>query len=376
MYAHASTASVLTAQRMAAPVTQDKRKIKYFILVLNPLCVRAARFHTVNQPLVIEDIDKPKVGEDEVLIKVKAAGMCYSDVHVIDGVIAADPPVTLGHEIAGEVVEVGSEVKGIRSTDRVLVHFLSPCGKCRYCLQGHGMRCAYLFEREGYGFSDDGGYAEYCKVKADRLVILPNDIPIEFAATLGCAGITAYHAVKSIARVRMSESIVIYDGGVGLYALQIAKAMGAYTIAVARSEERLRYAESLGADHVIKASGNIRREVRRVTDGLGADVVLDFVITDESISNAIGMLANGGRVVLVGVSNKPISINPQVTVLKEFSIAGSLVGNKDELEELVKLASKKRIRSIANRRFSLDEINDALNILRRGEIVGRGYVVP
>ncbi len=340
--------------------------------------MRAARFYEIGKPLRLEDIEKPKVGDDEVLIKVKAAGMCYSDVHVIDGVISADPPVTLGHEIAGEVVEIGSKVDGFNSTDRVLVHFLSPCGRCKYCLQGYGMRCKYLFEREGYGFSDDGGYAEYCKVKADRLVKLPNNLAIEFAATLGCAGITAYHAVKSIARIRIGESVVIYGaGGVGLYALQLAKAMGAYTIALARSEERLKYAESLGADYVINAkSSNLKKEVKKATDGLGADVVLDFVITDESISNAIGMLANGGRIVLVGVSNKPISINPQVTVLKEFSIMGSLVGTKDELEELVNLASKGRIRSIANRRFKLEEVNDALNMLRNGGIVGRGYIVP
>jgi len=340
--------------------------------------MRAARFYEVGKPLRLEDIEKPKVGDDEVLIKVKAAGMCYSDIHVIDGVISADPPVTLGHEIAGEVVEVGSKVDGFNSTDRVLVHFLSPCGRCKYCLQGYGMRCKYLFEREGYGFSDDGGYAEYCKVKADRLVKLPNNLAIEFAATLGCAGITAYHAVKSIARIKIGESVVIYGaGGVGLYALQLAKAMGAYTIALARSEERLRYAESLGADYVINAkSSNLKKEVKKATDGLGADVVLDFVITDESISNAIGMLANGGRIVLVGVSNRPVSINPQITVLKEFSIMGSLVGTKDELEELVNLASKGRIRSIANRRFKLEEINDALNMLRNGGIVGRGYIVP
>ncbi len=340
--------------------------------------MKAARFHEIGKPLRIEDIEKPKVGDDEVLIKVKAAGMCYSDVHVLDGVISADPPVTLGHEIAGEVVEIGSKVNDFKSTDRVLVHFLSPCGKCKYCLQGYGMRCKHLFERESYGFSNDGGYAEYCKVKADRLVKLPNNIAIEFASTLGCAGITAYHAVKSIARIKIGESVVIYGaGGVGLYALQLAKAMGAYTIALARSEEKLRYAESLGADYVINAkSSNLKKEVKKATDGLGADVVLDFVITDESIGNAMGMLANGGRIVLVGVSNKPISINPQTTVLKEFSLMGSLVGTKDELEELIHLASKGRIRSIANRRFKLEEVNDALNMLRNGSIIGRGYIVP
>lgn len=340
--------------------------------------MRAARFHAVGKPLQIEDIEKPRLNSNDVLIRVKAAGMCYSDVHVLDGIIAADPPVTLGHEIAGIVEEVGSSVGDYRKGDRVLVHFLSPCGKCKRCLQGKGMQCFRLFQREGYGFSDDGGYAEYCKVDAERLVKLPDDLSIEFAATLGCAGITAYHAVKSIARVKMGETVVIYGaGGVGLYTLQVARLSGAYTIAVARSEARLRLAESLGADHVVSAKdGNVRKEVKRLTDGTGADVVLDFVISDESVKNAMSMLANGGRLVLVGVSNKPISIDPQITVLKEFSLLGSLVGTKDELEELVGLASSKRIRSIANKAFTLDEVNDALTMLRRGEIVGRGYIVP
>ncbi|MEM0364797.1 MAG: NAD(P)-dependent alcohol dehydrogenase [Candidatus Nitrosocaldus sp.] len=340
--------------------------------------MRAARFHAVGKPLQIEDIEMPRLGADDVLIRVKAAGMCYSDVHVLDGVIAADPPVTLGHEIAGVVEAVGSNVTDYRKGDRVLVHFLSPCGKCKRCLQGKGMQCFNLFKREGYGFSDDGGYAEYCKVNADRLVRLPDDLSIEFAATLGCAGITAYHAVKSIAKVRSGETVVIYGaGGVGLYALQAARLAGAYTIAIARSEARLKLAESLGADHVVNAKdSNVRKEVKRLTDGIGADVVLDFVISDESTKNAMSMLANGGRLVLVGVSNRPISIDPQITVLKEFSLLGSLVGTKDELEELVGLASSKRIRSIANKAFTLDEVNDALAMLRRGEIVGRGYIVP
>ncbi|MDW8000781.1 MAG: NAD(P)-dependent alcohol dehydrogenase, partial [Candidatus Nitrosocaldus sp.] len=340
--------------------------------------MRAARFHAVGRPLQIEDVGKPDLRANDVLIRVKAAGMCYSDIHVLDGVIAADPPVTLGHEIAGIVEEVGSGVTGFGKGDRVLVHFLSPCGKCKRCLQGNGMQCLRLFEREGYGFSDDGGYAEYCRVDAERLIKLPDDLGIEFAATLGCAGITAYHAVKSVARVKMGESVVIYGaGGVGLYALQAARLAGAYTIAVARSEARLRLAESLGADHVVNAKeSNLRREVRRLTDGAGADVVFDFVMTDESIRNSMGMLASGGRLVLVGVSNKPITIDPQITVLKEFSLLGSLVGTKDELEELVGLAASKRIRSVANRAFTLDEVNEALTMLRRGEIVGRGYVVP
>jgi len=338
--------------------------------------VRAARFHKAGEPLKLEDLPKPKVGANDVLLKVKATGMCHSDIHVIDGIIAAAPPVTLGHEIAGEVEEVGTSVSQFKKGDRALVHFLSPCGSCKYCLQGRGMVCENLFTRPGYGFSADGGYAEYCKVDADRLVPIPNDLPLDFAATLGCAGITAYHAVNSVGKVALADNVAIYGvGGVGMYALQIAKLSGARVIAIGRSQEKLKMAESLGVDYIVDASrSKIKDEIKKATNGKGVDVMIDFVVNDESVKNSSSSLANGGRIVLVGVSNKPLSINPQIFVLREFSLAGSLVGTKNELADLVELARTKRLQSIVTRKFTLDEINNALESLRRGEIAGRGYV--
>lgn len=337
---------------------------------------RAARFHKVGEPLKIEEVAKPKVGANDVLLKVKAAGMCHSDIHVIDGIIMATPPVTLGHEIAGEVEEVGANVSQFKKGDKTIVHFLSPCGNCKYCLEGRGIQCENLFTRPGYGFSADGGYADYCKVDADRLVPVPDGVSLDFAATLGCAGITAYHAVNNIGKVALADSVAIYGaGGVGMYAMQIAKISGANVIAIGRNQTKLKMAESLGADYVIDASkSKIKDEIKKATNGKGVDVVLDFVVSDESIKNASSSLANGGRIVLVGVSNKPLSINPQVFVLREFSLAGSLVGTKNELEELVDLARTKRLQSIVTRKFALDEINGAFESLRRGEIAGRGYV--
>lgn len=336
---------------------------------------RAARFHKVGEPLRLESVKKPAIGDNEVLLKVKAAGMCHSDIHVIDGVIASAPPVTLGHEIAGEVDEVGDNVKNFKKGDRALVHFLSPCGQCNFCLEGNGMTCENLFTRPGYGFSIDGGYAEYCKVDADRLVRLP-DIPMDFAATLGCAGITAYHAIKSIGKVHLADTVAIYGvGGVGMYALQIAKMSGAKVIVIGRNQEKLKMAESLGADYSVNASTTkVRDELKKLTNGKGIDVMIDFVVSDESVKNASSSLSSGGKIVLVGVSNKPLSINPQVFVLKEFSLAGSLVGNKNELIDLVELASRGTLKSIVTKKFSLDDINNALESLRKGEIMGRGYI--
>lgn len=336
---------------------------------------RAARFHKVGEPLKLEDVQKPQVGDNDVLLKVKAAGMCHSDIHVIDGVIASAPPVTLGHEIAGEVDEVGANVRNFKKGDKALVHFLSPCGMCNYCLQGNGMICENLFTRPGYGFSADGGYAEYCAVDSERLVPL-QDIPLDFAATLGCAGITAYHAVNSIGKVGLADSVAIYGvGGVGMYALQIAKISGAKVIAIGRNQEKLKMAESLGADYVINAStSKIKDEIRKATNGKGVDVMVDFVVSDESVKNSSSSLANGGKIVLVGVSNKPLSINPQIFVLKEFALYGSLVGNKSELTDLVELAKSGRLKSIVTKKFVLEDINSALQSLRNGEIMGRGYI--
>jgi D-arabinose 1-dehydrogenase-like Zn-dependent alcohol dehydrogenase len=162
-------------------------------------------------------------------------------------------------------------------------------------------------------------------------------------------------------------------GGVGLYTLQIAKAAGAKTIAIGRSESKLNLAEELGVDHIINA--NNVKEVKKMTDGLGADIIFDFVVNEQSIANSQKIIANGGKIVLVGVANKPISINPQLFVLKELSIAGSLVGAKDELEELVWLASNNRIKSIVKKHYTLDEVNQGLRALREGKIIGRGCIL-
>ncbi len=336
--------------------------------------MKAARLYKVRESLKVEDIQIPTINSnDDVIIKVKAAGMCYSDIHVIDNIIPVTLPLTLGHEIAGEIYDKGSDVK-FSKNEKVLVHFMNPCGKCKYCLKGKGMRCINQFSRPEYGFSADGGYAEYCKVNADRLIKIDN-FPIDFAATLGCAGITAYHALKSISDIEVADTIAIYGtGGVGLYALQIAKSSGAKTIAISRSNEKLKMAEELGADHTINVS-NIR-DVRKVTNGLGVDIIFDFVVNEESITNSQKILANGGKIVLLGVSNKPITLNPQIFVLKELSLLGSLVGTKDELEELVWLASSKRIKSIVSKHYKLEETNQALQELRDGKIIGRGCILP
>ncbi len=339
---------------------------------------KAARLHQFGQPLRVEDVPVPEVGQRDVLLRVRAAGICHTDIHLSNGLIPLKTPVTLGHEIAGEVEEAGSGVNEFKKGDRTVVHFWSPCGNCRYCLEGRGMLCETLFARPSYGSLTDGGYAQYCRVSADRLVKVPSEVPMEFAATLGCAGTTAYHAVKNTGQVQLAENVGIYGvGGVGMYTLQLAKNSGARVIAVGRNPEKLRMAEKLGADQVINSSeDNVSEEIRKATGGRGVDAMFDLVANDESVKNSTASLANGGRLVLVGISTKPLAVDPMQFQLRELSLKGSFMGTKNELEAVVELARTKRIQSVATKKYTLEEVNQGMDALGRGEIVGRAYVTP
>src|SRR5712692_11257012 len=202
---------------------------------------KAARFYRVGEPLKVEEIAIPELKSNEVLLRIRAASMCHSDLHVKTGLIAVQGPVTLGHEIAGDVEEVGPAVRNLRRGDRAVVHFLGPCGVCDHCRRGKSNVCRNINSKPMYGFSADGGYAEYIKVESDRIVLLAPEVQYEFGATLGCAGITALHAVSSIAKIRLGNKIAVYGtGGVGMYVLQLAKLSGAaFTIAIGRTDEKL-----------------------------------------------------------------------------------------------------------------------------------------
>lgn len=201
---------------------------------------------------------------------------------------------------------------------------------------------------------------------------------MEFAATLGCAGITAYHAVKNTGQVQLAENVGIYGvGGVGMYTLQMAKNSGARVVAIGRNSKKLNMAEKLGADQVVDASKeNVSDEVRKATGGRGVDIMFDLVANDESVKNSTASLANGGRLVLVGLSAKPLAIDPMQFLTRELSVRGSFVGTKNELEAVVELARARRIQSVATRRYALEEVNQGMEALGRGEIVGRAYVSP
>jgi alcohol dehydrogenase, propanol-preferring len=347
---------------------------------------RAARYYKPREGLKLEQIPKPAIRENEVLLHVRAAGICHTDVTLANGLGFAKSPMTPGHEFAGEVDEIGTGAKGrFERGDRVLVYPIGSCGACPNCLKGMETRCLRRPLDSSYGMNTDGGFAEFCKVDANRLIPLPKEIDWDFGATLGCAGLTAYHAVKCIANVREGENVGLYGiGGIGLYALQIAKLAGARTIGIGRSEAKLKMAQALGADSVVSAAGrsgpDIVTDIRNASGGYGVDVMLDFVVNEDSVGNSLGSaipprpgaVANGGRVVTVGAATNPaVSYSPNTILLKELSILGTVGGTKKDLQELVELARTKKIKSVVTNRVTLDEVNDGLLMLERGAITGK-----
>ena len=339
-----------------------------------------ARFYRVGDPVKVEDNPLPRIDPDEILLKIRAASVCHSDVHVVSGVIPVNGPVVLGHEIAGDIEQIGENVENIKKGDRAIVHFVTPCGDCNFCLTGNTNVCKNINSLPMYGFSADGGYAQYMKVNYKRLVRLPSELPYEFGSTLCCAGVTAMHAVKSAGKINLGDIIVVYGtGGVGMYILQIAKLCGATTaIAVGRTEDKLQMAQqSFGADAAI----NLTKEkltdgIKRITRGKGVNAVFDFVVNNESIENSTKILANTGRLILVGIGREPVVMNPKRLTFKEASVVGSSVGSKEELQLLVDLASSGRLKGVANSRHRLNEVNEVLTALKEGKVLGRAYFDP
>ena len=313
-----------------------------------------------------------------MVLNVKGAGICHSDLHLQDGVLPLPMPIVLGHEIAGEVQDVGPNATGFKKGDHAVVHFWNACGTCAACLEGHAMLCEAAWTSLGWGFGHDGGFAEKCGVESTRLVPVPKDVPLDFAATLGCAGITAYHAVNIIGRSKPGETVVIQGlGGVGLYGVQFANISGATAIAVGRNPEKLRKAEKLGASAVVDArKEKVEEEVKKAAGGKAPNLWIDFVSSPETAKQAMAGLVRGGRYVVVGLGLQPIQFNPPELVFREISVSGSLVGNKKEQADVIELARSGRIKSVVSKTMPLDEINEGLEHLRKGDVIGRSVITP
>ncbi|MEM1627540.1 MAG: NAD(P)-dependent alcohol dehydrogenase [Sulfolobaceae archaeon] len=343
--------------------------------------MKAVRLHEYNKPLSVDEVPKPKVsGPYDIVIRIKGAGVCRTDLHIIEGIwkdiLNPKLPFTLGHENVGIIEEKGNEVNWLDVGDQVILHPYITCRHCRACRAGNDMHCPYG-KFPGLD-GTDGGYAEYLKTSAFSAIKVPKGIDIVPMAPLADAGITAYHAVKKISHYLYPGSTVtvIGVGGLGHIGVQVVKSITpAKVIAIDVKEEKLKLAKELGADYLVLAErdGGVN-EVMKITDNTGVDVVIDFVGEHNTPAHALKMLRKGGIYSIVGYGGE-FRNNTIDFINREIMVVGNLVGTYNELAELVELYTQNRIKLIV-KKFRLDEANVALEELNKGRILGRAVLVP
>jgi len=337
--------------------------------------MRAARFYGPGRPLQIEDIPIPAPRGDEILVRVRAAGVCHTDVHVRSGRIPLLPshelPLTLGHETAGEGAAVGPGIKGIREGDAVVVWGARGCGRCRLCHSGS----EYLCNQATWL---NGGYAQYTLVPGARyLAPLEGVDPVQ-AAPLADAGLTPLHAIRKVLpRLRAGDHAVLFGvGGLGHMAVQILRALSPATqiIAVDIEPSKRELALKLGARHAVDGLENPIERIAEITGDSGAAAVLDFVGSDASLAAALSSVAKAGILVVVGMAGGVLPLSP-LTLPPEAWLTTSMWGSFPELEEVLTLAREGRIHCETSV-FDLDALNDAFDQLESGKVLGRAVVVP
>ena len=342
--------------------------------------MKAVRFIGVNQPLQMQEVPVPEIGERDILVKVKAAGVCHSDAHYRAGISPVRPvPLTLGHEVAGVVEKIGSQVTNVKIGDRVALHYNLSCGDCYHCSTGNDQFCEKVLM---IGHFTNGGYAEYIAVPARNAILLPDEIPFEQGATLMCASATAFHALRK-SRIKGGETVAIFGaGGLGQSAIQLAKAFGALEVfAVDINESKLELAKQHGATPVNAQKVDAVAEIKRLTHNKGVDVAIEMIGLPQTMKQALQVAGVMARVVIVGLSNKTLEIQTYTELLgNEVELIGSNDHHLQELPLLVDLARRKVLDTskVVSKTIPLDAdvINAALDDLERFGSDVRTVIVP
>jgi D-arabinose 1-dehydrogenase-like Zn-dependent alcohol dehydrogenase len=329
-------------------------------------------------PLILEDVPVPHPGPDDALIRVKACAVDQFDLTVRDGKFpTAQTPIILGHEIAGVVESVGANADNVKPGDRVTSTLYLTCGRCRYCLTGRETICA---DFKGYvGIHTPGAYAEYTTIPAVNLVKLPESISFSQGSVIANAIGTPYHALTKRAHLQPRERIIVTGsgGGVGAHAIQLAKLMGAFVMAVDIGGEKLSLARELGADVLFDASsGDFSETAREWTNGEDAEVVLELVGT-KTFESSLKSLARGGRMVIVGShTGTELKASPQAMIANEWEILGSRNVTKRELADVVALVAAGKVKPVVTGTYPFEEAEALHQKLRKQEIIGRVVLEP
>ncbi|MCW2773120.1 MAG: Zn-dependent alcohol dehydrogenase [Nocardioides sp.] len=341
--------------------------------------MRAVQVVGYHQNLQMTELPVPEAtGPWDVVVRIGGAGVCRTDLHILEGQWAEKSqvqlPYTIGHENAGWVHAVGSAVTNVREGDKVIVHPLITCGLCRACRSGDDVHCE---SSQFPGIDTDGGYADYLKTSARSVVRLDDSLEPADVAALADAGLTAYHAAAKAARrlTPRDRCVVIGAGGLGHIGIQVLKALSpAELIVVDRNPDALKLALSIGADHGVVAEGNQVAEVLDLTDGFGAEVVVDFVGEGGSTSEGLAMTRRAGDYHVVGYGEN-LDVPTIDLISAEKNVIGNLVGSYNDLCDLMALAARGAV-TLHTVKYQLDDFQSALDDLGHGRVRGRAILVP
>lgn len=351
--------------------------------------MKAAVVYEFGKPLVLEDVDIAEPSKGEVKIKVAATAICHSDVHDWKGEMPGGVPFIGGHETAGYVDKVGAGVTSVKTGDPVVVSLLASCGKCYYCVTGSPHLCEHRFDspknprvknKKGQALDlkgNIGGFAEYVIVDESQVVKLPGDMPLDRAALLACGVITGFGGVVNRAQVKAFQSVVVMGaGGVGINAIQGAAYVGAYPVIVVDVlENKMKMAMDFGATHMVNAKNEkAADEIRKLTNGRGADWVFVTVGSISAIKQGMSFAGQRGSIVMIGLPNyrDQLSFSPLEMIPVEKNLMGGFMGAtnlKLDIPNLVTMYKNGRLKldELVTGRFSLKDINKAMALTEKGE---------
>ena len=334
--------------------------------------VRAIRFEAGGAKAV--QVPNPKPGPDEVSVQVLAAGVCRTDLHLLDAVESGKrEPLIPGHEIVGRIATIGADVYTAKIGDLVGVHFEQPCGRCRQCRRKRTNLCE---EGTTLGLDAPGGYAEFVVAKQTTILAVPPNLDMSVAAPLGCSGATAYRAVVALGQTEEEDVVIIIGaGGVGLSAVQIAKAYNARVFVIEPREEARKAALDSGADQAV-GPGEARVAFREFAADAGADVAVDFVGTRSTFDTGRSLLGPGGRFVAVAPGTEAVDVAANNLVDGGKAYLGAYSSTMADFARALSLAEAGRLRPVVTRKAPLASAADVLDDLRGGKIVGRAVLFP
>jgi len=346
--------------------------------------VKAMVLRELGGPLRLEEVPTPKIGPNDVLLRVRATGVGLTVVIMVTvpGRVTSFPRIP-GHEVAGEVVEIGSEVATVKVGDRVTCHFYLTCKVCPFCRSGRETLCPNF--RGNVGMACDGGYAEYMAIPAANLCPIPAGVTDLEAAIAADAICTPLHACREEARVGPGDRALVVGagGGVGIHMVQMAKLCGGFVLAADLSDAKLEMAKAVGADELIDVRREeLSKQVLAKTDGRGVDAAIDCVASSETLEAGLRSLARAGRLVIIGSRPREVfgaeptfRVDAQWMLNRMLEIHGSRYVSLAELAQTLELLRQRRIRAIVTRTFPLEGAEEAHQLLRQNTLVGRAALI-